>query len=152
MKMKSRFLAIILALTLCMGLSTSVYAAETTAEDTTVVSNETVEKSAITPRMITVAGGSTNLSNGTGSIYLTLDSDCWGTSLMFSVMGNPSGQYHCNAVRLENNYYYSIGDVSGNGYGTSISWPYLQKGTYKFYIYTTNQNYGSASAVAQILD
>ena len=114
---------------------------------------ETAETtSAVQPRGMVVAGGSTNLSNGTGTIYLTLDEDVYGAEFMFSVMGNPSGQYHCNVVRVENNYNYSIGDVSGNGYGTTKWWAWLQKGTYKFYIYTTNQNYGAASAVAQIFD
>ena len=148
-KITSKLMVLLLTLTLSMALATSVSAAENNNNKAT----ETAETTSVAqPRGIVVAGGSTNLSNGTGTIYLTLDEDVYGAEFMFSVMGNPSGQYHCNVVRVENNYYYSIGDVSGNGYGTTKWWAWLQKGTYKFYIYTTNQNYGAASAVAQIFD
>lgn len=148
-KITSKLIVLLLTLTLSMALATSVSAAENDNNKAT----ETAEKTSVAqPRGIVVAGGSTNLSNGTGTIYLTLDEDVYGAEFMFSVMGNPSGQYHCNVVRVENNYYYSIGDVIGNGYGTTKWWAWLQKGTYKFYIYTTNQNYGAASAVAQIFD
>lgn len=148
-KITSKLMVLLLTLTLSMALATSVSAAENNNNKAT----ETAETTSVAqPRGIVVAGGSTNLSNGTGTIYLTLDEDVYGAEFMFSVMGNPSGQYHCNVVRVENNYYYSIGDISGNGYGTTKWWAWLQKGTYKFYIYTTNQNYGAASAVAQIFD
>ena len=140
-------MALLLTLTLSMALATSAYAAENDNSKSTENAETT---SAVQPKGMVVAGGSTNLSNGSGTIYVTLDKDIYGAEFMFSVMGNPSGQYHCNVVWVENNYNYSVGDVSGNGYGTTKWWPWLQKGTYKFYIYTTNLNYGAASAVAHI--
>ena len=148
-KITSKLMALLLTLTLSMALATSAYAAENDNSKSTENAETT---SAVQPKGMVVAGGSTNLSNGSGTIYVTLDKDIYGAEFMFSVMGNPSGQYHCNVVRVENNYNYSVGDVSGNGYGTTKWWTWLQKGTYKFYIYTTNLNYGAASAVAQIFD
>ena len=149
-KQTSKIIALILTLTLCMSLGTSVYAAENNNIDS--LKSAIVPEVSTQPRGMVVTAGSTNLSGGTGEIFLTLDSDVWGAEFMFSVLGNPSGEYHCNVQRLENNYYYSIGDVKGDGHGVTLPWPWLQKGTYKFYIYTTNQNYGAASAIAQIFD
>ena len=143
MKKKSRFLAIILALTLCFASTTTAFAAETEQ------SLETEQQSVA--RSVVIAGGSTSFSNS-GDIYLTLDGHYWGCGLMFSVMGNPDGQYHCNVVNLDSGYEYSVGTVYGNGQGTTLSYHYLGPGTYKFHIFSWNGDTTRVSAVAQIFD
>ena len=68
-KITSKLMALLLTLTLSMALATSVYAAENDNNKTTETAETT---SAVQPRGMVVAGGSTNLSNGTGTIYLDL--------------------------------------------------------------------------------
>lgn len=143
MRKKSRILAIILALTLCFAMTSTVFAAEETSQPE--ISNSA------TARSVVITAGSTSFSNS-GDIYLTLDGNYFGCGLMFSVMGNPNGQYHCNVVNLNTNYNYSVGTVYGNGKGTTLSYPYLGPGTYKFHIYSWNGDTTRVSAVAQIFD
>ena len=102
-KITSKLMALLLTLTLSMALATSVYAAENDNNKTTETAETT---SAVQPRGMVVAGGSTNLSNGTGTIYLTLDEDVYGAEFMFSVMGNPSGQYLVTKRHIQVLYLY----------------------------------------------